>query len=93
MAHEGIYVGLRFPGSEEELELNCHLGGNHFATRYRNGDEMDRPRIAVRNTRKPYKELMARGAKLVIGPGETKDTELHVADPDGIWIELCQASR
>jgi len=90
--HGGVYVGLRFPGSKNELELNYYPKGNRFAARYAKGEEMDHLGFVVKDAKKAFRSLVARGAKPVIGPGETKDTELYVADPDGNWIELCQSS-
>ncbi len=92
MPHGGVYVGLRFPGSVNELELNYYPRGNRFATKYAKGEEMDHLGFVVKDAKKAFRQLVAKGAKPVIGPGDTKDTELYVADPDGIWIELCQAS-
>ena len=92
MPHGGVYVGLRIPGSSNEIELNYYPRGNRFATRYTKGEEMDHLGFVVKNAKRVYRRLVAKGAKPVIGPGETTDTELYVADPDGIWIELSQAS-
>lgn len=80
------------PGSKNELELNYYPRGNRFAKRYTKGEEMDHLGFVVKDARGTYSQLVAKGAKPLIGPGDTKDTEFYVADPDGIWIELCQAS-
>jgi lactoylglutathione lyase len=92
MPHGGVYVGLRYPGSKTELELNYYPKGNRFASKYTKGEEMDHLGFVVENAKRAYKQLLAKGAKSIIGPGDSSDTELYVADPDGIWIELCQAS-
>jgi catechol 2,3-dioxygenase-like lactoylglutathione lyase family enzyme len=92
MPHGGVYVGLRFPGSKSELELNYYPEGNRFATKYVEGEEMDHLGFVVPDAKRAYGRLVAKGARPMIGPGEAKDTELYVADPDGIWIELCQES-
>jgi lactoylglutathione lyase len=92
MPHGGVYVGLRFQRSKNEIELNYYPRGNRFATKYTKGEEMDHLGFVVKDTKRAFRQLVARGARPVIGPGDTKDTELYVADPDGIWIELCQAS-
>jgi catechol 2,3-dioxygenase-like lactoylglutathione lyase family enzyme len=92
MSHGGVYVGLRFPGSKNEIELNHYPRGNRFATKYTKGEEMDHLGFVVNNAKRAYKQLVAKGAKPIVAPGETKDIEVYVADPDGIWIELCQSS-
>ncbi len=92
MPHGGTYVGLRFPGGENELELNYYPKGTRSATRYAKREELDHLGFVVKDAKKAFEELVAKGATPVIGPGETKDMELHVADPDAIWIVLCQSS-
>ena len=40
MPHDGKFVGLRIPGSDQELELNWSLG-EASSTKYKRGDEVD----------------------------------------------------
>ena len=89
MPHGGIYVGLRTPGSDVELELNYYPRGSRFATPYTRGEEMDHLGFVVKSAAEAFDRLVKAGAKPAIGPG-SKDTELYVRDPDGIWIELCE---
>ena len=72
--------------------MNYYPKGNGFATKYMKGEELDHLGFVVKDAKRAFRRLVARGAKPVIGPGETRDMELYVADPDGIWIELCQSS-
>jgi len=89
MPHGGVYVGLRLPGSESELELNYYPKGNRFATRYKRGEELDHLGFVVKDARKTFDRLIRAGASVALGP-DSKGTELYVRDPDGIWLELCQ---
>jgi lactoylglutathione lyase len=89
MPHGGVYVGLRFPGSDVELELNYYPKGNRFATLYVKGEELDHLGFLVKNAKEAFTRLVEAGAKPAIGP-DSKGTELYVKDPDGIWLELCQ---
>lgn len=54
---------------------------------------MDHLGFVVKDFTRTFRQLVARGARPVIGPGDTKGTKLCVADPYGIWMELCQATR
>lgn len=89
MPHGGVYVGLRFPGSDVELELNYYPKGNRFATEYTTGEELDHLGFTVKDPKKTFAELVKHGAEVALGP-DSEGTELYVKDPDGIWLELCQ---
>ena len=90
MGHGGKYVGLCFPGSDVELELNYYPAGTRFAAKYEKGEELDHLGFAVKNPLEAFNQLVARGARVALGP-DSKGTELYVMDPDGVWLELCRA--
>lgn len=88
MPHGGKYVGLRTPGSRQELELNWYPKESRFYTKYVKGEELDHLAFVVTDVEKVYKELRKRGVAVAIPLSKSKGTEVYVKDPDGIWIEL-----
>lgn len=84
----GTYVGLRNQRSSPELELNFYRAGTRFATKYRQGDELDHLAFVVEDVETAYRELVKRGVEVAIDPAHAKGAEVYVKDPDGIWIEL-----
>ncbi len=90
MPHGGRYVHLRTPGSQQRLELNWYPESSRFYTPYRVGEEMDHLAFVVDDVRKAYRELTRKGVDVAVSPADSKDTEVYVKDPDGIWIELLQ---
>jgi catechol 2,3-dioxygenase-like lactoylglutathione lyase family enzyme len=93
MEHGGAFVGLRFPGSRHELELNYYPRGNRFYERFRSGTEFDHfgfevADIAawVRRARRVRLPIVAdwteRGLRLV-----------YLRDPDGNWLEVAGRVR
>ncbi len=93
MAHGGRFVGLRFPGTSHQLELNYYPKGNPFYAPFRAGSEFDHfgfvvPDIEVwaRRLRKARLPIVAdwteRGLRLV-----------YTRDPDGNWLEVCGRVR
>jgi catechol 2,3-dioxygenase-like lactoylglutathione lyase family enzyme len=49
---------------------------------------MDHLAFVVDDVRKAYRALVRKGARPAVPPAESKETEVYVQDPDGIWIEL-----
>jgi lactoylglutathione lyase len=89
MPHGGKYVGLRSPGSRQELELNWYPARSKFYSKYRRGDEMDHLAFGVGNVRAALKRLISKGVEVAVSLSQAKGiTEVYVKDPDGIWIEL-----
>ncbi len=88
MPHGGRYVHLRTPGSQQRLELNWYPETSRFYTEYRSGEEMDHLAFVVDDVRKAYRELVRKGVAVAVDPTHSKDTEVYLKDPDGIWIEL-----
>ena len=88
MPHGGKWVHLKGRGSEQVLELNWYPEGSKFYTEYITGEEMDHLAFKVKDVKKAYEQLLAKGAKPAVSPDEAEGTEVYVKDPDGIWIEL-----
>jgi hypothetical protein len=49
---------------------------------------MDHLAFVVKDAARAYRELLVRGATSAVSPEESKGTEVHVKDPDGIGIEI-----
>jgi len=88
MPHGGMFVHLRGKGSKQTLELNWYPHGSKFYTEYVNGEELDHLAFVVKDKEKAFKELVKKGAKVAVGPKDSKGTELYVEDPNGIWLEI-----
>jgi len=85
----GIYVQLKSPESQQELELNYYPPGKKFYEEYVEGSELDHLAFTCKDVRKSYKKVLAGGATVAIEPwDEDGFTLAFVRDPDGIWIEL-----
>lgn len=94
---DGRAVTLRSPGSTQLLELNWYAEGSRFGPRYSNGEELDHLAFECENLSEAVAELERRGVEVVVKPKEIGEragwNEAFVKDPNGIWIELLQASR
>jgi len=89
MAHGGVFVHLKYPGSAQRLELNYYPPGNRFYTKYRLGSEMDHVGFWAEDVDRVYRQLLKKGAKSATRPFTNKGERLaYVKDPDGIWIEF-----
>lgn len=85
----GTVALLKSPGGRQRLELNWYAPGSPYASRYRNGAELDH--LAFRTPDLPHtlRELRRRGARVVEGPiASGRESWVYVEDPDGIWIEI-----
>ena len=88
MPHDGKFVGLRIPGSDQELELNWSLG-EASSTKYKRGDEVDHIAFGVGDVKAAFEKLVSRGVEAAVSPSNAKGiTEVYVKDLDDIWIEL-----
>ena len=89
MPHGGKFVGLRSPGSRQELELNWYPARSKFYSKYKRGDEMDHLAFGVGNVKAAFDRLISKGVEVAVSLSAAKGvTEVYVKDPDGIWIEL-----
>jgi len=88
MPHGGKYVHLVTLGTRMRLELNWYPKGSRFYVPYRTGEELDHLAFRVEDVEAAYKSLLRRGVAVAVDPEHSKDTEVYVKDPDGIWIEL-----
>lgn len=94
MAHGGVWVELKSPGSTQRLELNYYPRGSKFYERFHGGSELDHLAFWVGDVDKKYDELLAGGARRAVDPfPEGKYRFAFVKDPDGIWIELIGRGR
>ena len=89
MPHGGKFVGLRIPGSGQELELNWYPKRSKFYSKYKRGDELDHLAFGVGDVHAALEKLVSKGVEVAVSPSKAKGvTEVYVKDPDGIWIEL-----
>jgi lactoylglutathione lyase len=89
MAHGGIFVHLKKPGSMQRLELNYYPSGNRFYEKYKQGTEMDHIGFWVEDVDREYARAISKGAKRATAPFSNNGERLaYVKDPDGIWIEF-----
>ncbi|MDA4111816.1 MAG: VOC family protein [Thaumarchaeota archaeon] len=89
--HGGIYVALRNPKSDQELELNWYPKTSMFYSSFTKGEALDHLAFAVGEGKieQAFRELVSKGAKPAVSPEQAKGvTDVYVKDPDGNWIEL-----
>ena len=61
---------------------------------YEKGDEMDHLTFIVKDARKTYERLVAKGAPVAMQLWEGKERTMgFVKDPDGIWIGIVSNNR
>ena len=89
MPHGGKFIGLKSPGSDQELELNWYPKRSKFYSTYKRGGELDHLAFGVGDVNAALKKLVSKGVEVAVSPSKAKGvTEVYVKDPDGIWIEL-----
>jgi catechol 2,3-dioxygenase-like lactoylglutathione lyase family enzyme len=89
MRHGGVFVHLKSPRSPQRLELNYYGSNTRFYERFRTGSELDHLAFWVKDVRREYSDLVAKGAQEAVKPFREGKYELaFVKDPDEIWIEL-----
>ena len=89
MAHGGVFVHLKRPGSSQRLELNYYPAGNRFYEKYKAGTEMDHIGFWVEDVDREYSRAISKGAKRATAPFSNNSERLaYVKDPDGVWIEF-----
>jgi lactoylglutathione lyase len=85
----GVYVRLKSPKSQQELELNYYPPGTKFHEEYTEGSELDHLAFWCEDVRKSYGDVLEGGATSAVEPwDEGGYTLAFVRDPDGVWIEL-----
>lgn len=90
----GIYVHLRSPGSEQDLELNYYPPDTTYFEPYQAGSECDHLAFWSDDVHADYAKTLAGGATSAIAPWtESGYTLTFIRDPDGIWIELMGKAR
>lgn len=94
MAHGGVYVHLKSPGSPQVLELNYYPRRNRFYEPYGKGSELDHLGFWVEDVDGCLEFLKGLGATTAVEPWTEERYRLaFVEDPDGIWIELLGLNR
>jgi lactoylglutathione lyase len=90
MSHGGIWVNLKDPDSEAQLELNYYPPGSAYRTSYAPGDGLDHIGFDVADARETIERLRARGVKVAVEPWleEGRYWIGFVEDPDGLWVEI-----
>jgi lactoylglutathione lyase len=92
MQHGGEFVQLKSPGSESILELNWYPRSSRFYTEFKRGEELDHLAFLVKDVKRAFDWLVGRGIDVAVSPRESEGTEVYIKDPDGVWIELLEAS-
>ncbi len=89
MAAGGVWLELHDPESRAVLELNFYPG----EPPYREGDELDHLGFRVDDLEASVRRLVDLGARVRIPAFSEGSTRLaFLSDPDGIWVELYEAS-
>jgi lactoylglutathione lyase len=88
MDHGGVYVGLVFPGSAHELELNYYPRGNPFYSPYRPGSEFDHFGFDVDDIAAWVRRLRRGRLPIVADWTERGFRLVFTRDPDGNWLEV-----
>jgi lactoylglutathione lyase len=90
----GIYVRLKSPDSDQDLELNYYPPGTRYYERYVEGSELDHLAFWSDNVPEDYEKALAGGATSAIAPwNENGYTLAFIRDPNGVWIELLGKTR
>jgi lactoylglutathione lyase len=85
----GIYVHLKSPDSDQDLELNYYPPGTLYYEEYVEGSELDHLAFWSDNVHDDYGKALAGGATSAIAPwSENGYTLAFIRDPNGVWIEL-----
>jgi catechol 2,3-dioxygenase-like lactoylglutathione lyase family enzyme len=88
MEHGGQWMGLTFPGSLHQLELNYYPPGNRFYTPFRSGSEFDHLGFWVDDIDAWARQLRRWRLPIVADFSETTQRLVYVSDPDGNWVEF-----
>jgi lactoylglutathione lyase len=90
----GKVVTLRSPDSTQLLELNWYEAGSRFGLPYSNGEELDHLAFECDDLSDAIRELERLGIEVAFRLKEVGGwNEAFIKDPNGIWIELLQASH
>jgi len=94
MKHGGVFVHVKSPRSSQRLELNFYPAKTKFHETFRPGSELDHLAFWMKDVKRSYSELVAKGAGEAVEPFKEGRYELaFIKDPDGIWIELIGLSK
>jgi lactoylglutathione lyase len=84
-----LVVMLASRESRQRLNLMHFSKGSKNYSAYKSGSELDHLMFEVKDARKLYDELTARGAPVAMELWEEKDFAMgYIKDPNGIWIGL-----
>jgi catechol 2,3-dioxygenase-like lactoylglutathione lyase family enzyme len=85
----GIFVQLKSPDPEHELELNYYPPGTKYFERYVEGSELDHVAFWCDDVHRDYEQALAGEATSTIAPwSKSGYTLAFIRDPDGVQIEL-----
>ncbi len=90
-AAKGIAVNLIAEDGGPILELNYYEKGSPFDTKYVLGEGLDHLAFEVANLDAALAEAKKAGHPMVQEIKAPNSRWAYIADPDGNWIELCQA--
>lgn len=82
-------VGLVAKDSKQRLNLMHYVKGSEHYTPFKEGSEMDHLMFKVKDAKKEYNRLVAKGAPIAMKLWEDDGFAMgFVKDPNGIWIGL-----
>ncbi|MCI4348744.1 MAG: VOC family protein [Thermoplasmata archaeon] len=92
-ASKGIVVDLVSEDDEgPALELNYYEKGSRFDATYQAGEALDHLAFAVPDLNAALAEAKNGGHPVVLEMKQPGSRYAYIEDPNGIWIEICQAS-
>ncbi len=91
-AAKGIAVNLVTDEGGPILELNYYEKGSPFDTTYTAGEGLDHLAFAVKDLDRAVAEVKKAGHPVVQEVRAPTSRWVYIVDPDGNWIELCQAA-
>lgn len=82
-------VGLVDKSTKEHLNLMHYKPGSENYTPFKEGSEMDHLMFEVKDAKKEYNKLVAKGAPIAMELWEDDGFAMgFVKDPNGIWVGL-----
>jgi lactoylglutathione lyase len=90
MDHGGVFVELRDPDTDVELELNWYPPHSPYHTPYVTGEALDHLGFEVDDVPATIERLVRLGGRVAVAPWLERERYWigFVEGPDGIWVEV-----
>ena len=89
-----LVISLISPDTGQKLRLMYYAENCALYKPYEKGDEMDHLAFEVKDARKTFNRLVAKGAPVAMPLRELKERTMgYIKDPDGIWIGLISKNK